>query len=354
MRDSHFADLAPVCPRCRTTLGQANRLEVLVSARRREDRLIDGILACSNPDCRLEYPVIGGLPSLVPDVRAFVQEALFHLLSRDDVSGEVESLLGDAAGAGSGFDAVRQQQSSYGWDHWNDLDPEGGEGGGAVLACLEAALNLLPEAPSGPILDLGCATGRSSFHLADRLGLPVVGVDLNVPLIRIARRVLDDGVVRMPVRRGGVVYDRREFPVELPSAAKVDFWVGNALSLPFVDETFGLVAALNVVDCLASPRDGLIEIARVLKPGGVVLVACPFDWSPSVTPMEQWIGGHSQRASHKGAPEAALDRLLADPTLGLVPIAPARDVAWRVRLHDRATVDYQTHVVALKKAEGAA
>ncbi len=354
MRDSHFAELSPLCPRCRTSLGQANPVEVLVSARRIGDRLVDGILACTNPDCRLEYPVIGGLPALVPDVRAFVQEALFHLLCRDDVSGEVESLLGDAAGAGSGFDAVRQQQSSYGWDHWNDLDPEGGEGGGAVLACLEAALNQLDQAPSGPVLDLGCAAGRSSFHLADRLGLPVVGMDVNVPLIRIARRVLDDRMVRIPHRRGGVVYDRHEFPVELSSAEKVDFWLGNALSLPFVDGTFGLVAALNVIDCLASPRDGLVEIARVLKPGGVVLIACPFDWSPSVTPMEQWIGGHSQRASHKGAPETALDRLLADGTIGLAPIGPAKDVGWRVRLHDRASVDYQTYVVALRKAEGIA
>lgn len=354
MRDTHFADLTPICPRCRTSFGQANRLEVLVSALRRSDRLVDGILVCTNPDCRLEYPIIGGLPALVPDVRAFVQEALFHLLCRDDLSGEVESLLGDAAGAGSGFDAVRQQQSSYGWDHWNDLDPEGGAGGGAVLDCLEAALNQLSEAPGGPVLDIGCATGRSSFHLADRLGLPVVGMDVNVPLIRIARRVLDEGVVRIPLRRGGVVYDRREFPVELASADKVDFWIGNALSLPFVDETFGLVAALNVIDCLASPRDGLAEIARVLKPGGVALVACPFDWSPSVTPMEQWIGGHSQRAPHKGASETALDRLLADGALGLAPIAPAKDVAWKVRLHDRASVDYQTYVVALRKAEGVA
>jgi len=323
-----------------------------ISTDRRDGRVVDGILVCSNPACRQEFPIVGGLPVMVSDVRGFVQEALFHLLARDDVSGEVESLLGDAAGAGSGFDAVRQQQSSYGWDHWSDLDPEEGQGeGGGVLACLEAGLGMLPEAPAGPVLDLGCATGRSSFHLADRLGHMVVGVDLNVPLIRIARRVLDDGMVRVPVRRGGVVYERREFPVELASSARVDFWVGNALSLPFDDATFGLVVALNLIDCLASPADGLREIARVLRPGGAAIIACPFDWTPAVTPMEAWLGGHSQRGSHRGASEVALDRLLADGALGLKPLAPARDVAWKVRLHDRATVHYQTHVVVLGREE---
>lgn len=352
MRDFHFTQLAPVCPRCRAASGTGHRLEALTQSVRQDGRLMDGILACTNAGCRQEFPVIGGLPALVPDVRAFLGDAMFHFLSRDDISAEVESLLGDAAGAGSGFDAVRQQQSSYGWDHWSDLDPDDQEGGGgAVLAGLEAGLNLLPEAPAGPVLDLGCATGRTSFHLADRLGLPVVGVDLNVPLIRIGQRVLLDGVVRYPLRRGGVVYDRREFPVTLPAAAQVDFWVGDALSLPFADASFGLVSALNLIECLSSPKDGLAEIARVLKPGGAAVIACPFDWSAAVTPMESWIGGHSQRGSLKGSPEAVLDKLLAEGGLGLSPLAPGRDVAWRVRLHDRATVDYQTHVVALRKTE---
>src|SRR5690606_26502511 len=84
-----------------------------------------GILGCTG--CGAEYPVIDGLPVIVPDVRRFVQDNLFYLMARQDLPPLLESLLGDAAGPGSGLDSIRQHVSSYAWDHWGDHDPQEGE-----------------------------------------------------------------------------------------------------------------------------------------------------------------------------------------------------------------------------------
>ena len=81
---------------------------------------------------------------------------------------------------------------------------------GAVVRCLEQGLSLLSRGVEPPAIDLGCSVGRSTFVLAGRCDGPVLGVDVNFSMLRLAARVLRSGVVRYPRRRVGIVYDRRE------------------------------------------------------------------------------------------------------------------------------------------------
>jgi SAM-dependent methyltransferase len=55
-----------------------------------------------------------------------------------------------------------------------------------VLFYCERCLAALAKQP-GRVLELGCGTGRITLPLADR-GIPVIGVDLSLPMLRVLRR----------------------------------------------------------------------------------------------------------------------------------------------------------------------
>lgn len=353
---SHFEAFAPVCPLCRLRQARSTPLRVGFVAVERGDVILEGALHCSDPDCAMEYPIIDGIPLLVPDVRRYVTENIAYLNARDDLSPYVESLLGDCAGPESHLDSSRRYTSSYAWDHYGDLDPDGPQGGelGDAMRCLSRGLSEIDDLACDRAIEIGCAAGRGTFTLAEETGGLALGLDLDVPMLRVASRVLHTGVARYPLRRVGLVYDRRAFPVEMPGAERVDFWAADALALPLPAEAAGLAVALNVLDCVRSPVDLLAGIEGVLAPGGHAVLTTPFDWSVNATPAHAWIGGHSQRGPGGGA-SAPLLRALLTPgalpqsTASLECVAEVDAVPWRVRLHDRQTVHYQAHLVVARR-----
>jgi SAM-dependent methyltransferase/uncharacterized protein YbaR (Trm112 family) len=345
----HFEALRPVCPRCRADDLDLQLELAEVTLGDRTD-VLQGALHCPPEGCRQEYPILDGIPIIVPGVRAYVSQHAAHLLCRDDLTPLLESLVGDCCGPGSVLDATRQYLSSYASGHYDDLDPESStDQQGSVLDVLERGLDLAGEVPTGPAIDVGCAVGRPAFALAERREGLVLGVDLNFAMLRVASSALRDGVARYPLRRVGLVYDRREAPVRLPGMDRVDFWACDALALPFADDAFALATSLNVLDCVPVPRDHLATLGRVLVPGGRALIATPYDWSPTATPVESWLGGHSQRGEERGSSEAMLRTLLTPgahpssvPSLRLA--AEAEGLPWRVRIHDRYTATYSVHL----------
>jgi SAM-dependent methyltransferase/uncharacterized protein YbaR (Trm112 family) len=361
LRRSHLEALAPLCPVCRAR-GAESPLALSDIYKEEGDHLVEGALRCTDPACLSEFPILDGIPLLLPNLRAYVAGAIDQIQARADLAPETESLLGDCCGPGSPYDVTRQHLSTYAWDHWADLDPEEvpeevpADSPGSVVRLLERALALAGDLPSGPLLDLGCAAGRTTFALANQAlpGCQVLGVDLGFPLLRVAATALRQGRVRYPRRRVGVVYERRELPVQLPGSESVDFWAADATALPFRDGTFAAIVALNVLDCVGSPYDLLATLPHLLAPGGKALLTCPYDWSPGATPVEAWIGGHSQRGPGRGASEPALRALLtpgAHPAAipGLRIVAEVESIPWRVRLHDRSAVEYRVHLVVVER-----
>lgn len=359
MRLTHFEALTPLCPNCR----RAGASHALVLARIEEEQDEDvrsGILQCEG--CGSEYPILDGLPVIVPDLRRYIQDSLFYLLARSDLSGDVEGLLGDAAGPGTGLDAIRQHTSSYAWDHWGDRDPRraedvcpGNAAPGSIAGLTEAGLSLAGDLAQGPILDVGCGGGRSLATLAERTGRMSLGIDVSVPLARFSRRAVVDGLVAYGLRRIGLVYEPRRFEPKLDPqvSALCDVWICDVLALPFTDQRFAMTAGFNVVDCLADPVGGLREIDRVTRDGGSAMIATPFDWSAAVTPVEAWLGGHSGRGLHKGSGAEVLDLILSDGPQavgGLRRRKPALDIEWHVRLHDRSCMTYLARLVLAEKA----
>jgi SAM-dependent methyltransferase/uncharacterized protein YbaR (Trm112 family) len=365
LRPGHLSSFSPLCPVCRAR-GAESPVALSSTYLEEGEHVVEGALRCSDPGCLSEFPILDGIPLLLPNLRAYVAGSIDAISSRDDLSAATLSLLGDCCGPGSSFDITRQHLSTYAWDHYADLDPQevpeevradsqnSQDAPGSILRVLAKGLDLLGDLPPGPILDLGCATGRTTFALAEATGCQVLGADLGFPLLRLASTALRRAQVRYPRRRVGVVYDRRDFPVRLAGSERVDFWGCDATALPFRQGTFAAIVALNVLDCVPFPYDLLAALPRLLAPGGKALLTCPYDWSPGATPVEAWIGGHSQRGPAGGASEPALRALLtpgAHPAAisGLRIVAEEESVPWRVRLHERSAVLYRVHLLVVER-----
>jgi len=272
LRRGHFAAFVPHCPRCAGAAAGRHPLLLASVFAEQDDDVRAGMLHCSNAACRHEYPIIDGIPLILPRLRTLLAERGVELFLRDDLAEPLESLLGDAIGPNSWFDVMRQTISTYAWDGWADLDPEEpapdatAPAPGAARRCLDALLALAGDAPAGRVLDLGCGAGRTTFDLAARHPEALVlGIDVNLALLRLAHGAMR-GRICYPRRRIGLVYDRRAFAVDLPAAARVDFWACDAAALPFEPGAAALIAALNLLDCVPDPAALLAALGTALRP----------------------------------------------------------------------------------------
>jgi SAM-dependent methyltransferase/uncharacterized protein YbaR (Trm112 family) len=348
----HFETLAPICPHCRT-----GALRLTHQIRAAQDDVLEGLIECSNRECRHLYPIVDGIPILLADLRSFVQNQPLALLGREDLSGEMMSVLAECYGPSSPLDTMRLHLSMYGWTHYGDLDQEEPSGTPAVVTILETGLDRLGEAGIGPgevVADLGCAVGRSTFELADRTkgtDSLVLGLDLNFSMLRVAAGVLRTGRARYPLRRVGLVYEERIVDVPTEGSERIDFWCVDASALPFAPETLDIAASINLIDSVQSPLDHLTSLRDVLRPGGGALVASPFDWSPNVTEIEAWVGGHSPYDERGGRSENVLRSLIGGdhPVAvdGLEVIDEIDGLEWPVRLHDRSVMHYRVDLFVL-------
>ncbi len=349
--------MAPVCPVCRRNKSPDSLLSLGAVMKQTGDLIIEGVLVCTNRSCMSEFPIIDGIPIVMADLRQYISRNYQWIMNRTDLSDVTESLIGDCCGPESTYDAQRRYLSSYAFDHYGGMNPYQEDPSsvvpGSILHLVREGLNRAGSGISAPVLDMGCAVGRSAFELAENSDDIVLGVDLNFSMLKTAQTILREGIVRYPLRRGGVVYDRREFPVTFKNAEQVDFWCCDVAGLPFADNTFGLAASFNVIDCVASPYGHLVELARVLLPAphGKAIITTPYDWSASATAIEAWIGGHSQRSETRGDSPGLVRSLLSSGEFpqsidGARIISETESIPWPVRIHDRSVVQYDVHLIA--------
>ncbi len=98
----------------------------------------------------------------------------------------------------------------------------------------------------GRCLEIGVGTGRIALPLA-RAGVPIVGVDISREMLR--RLVLNAGGAPPPIA------------------------VADAARLPFRDHVFASAIASHVFHLIPDWTTAIGELARVLRPGGVVFAS---------------------------------------------------------------------------------
>jgi SAM-dependent methyltransferase len=116
--------------------------------------------------------------------------------------------------------------------------------------------------PSTTVIDVGCGAGRHAFE-AYRRGADVVAFDRDASELRSV-----DTILRAMAEKG-----------EAPAAASAKVVLGDALSLPYADETFDCVIASEILEHIPHDDAAIAELVRVLKVGGTLAVSVP-RWLP--------------------------------------------------------------------------
>jgi SAM-dependent methyltransferase len=115
------------------------------------------------------------------------------------------------------------------------------------------------------LLDLGCGGGRHAFE-AMRRGARVVALDHS------AAELKDVGAVSAAmIDSGEITWDAWAGVVN-----------GDALDIPFPDDTFDRVVTAEVLEHIWDDERAIAELVRVLRPGGRLAVTVPTRWPERV------------------------------------------------------------------------
>jgi hypothetical protein len=213
----------------------------------------------------------------------------------------------------------------------------------SVASLINKALVLAGDPKIDKALEVGCCVGRGTFQLAEQTCALTLGIDVSPLFLRKALQVQKTGKATYDLRRSGLLYERQEIPFKSANSQNVDFWAADAMALPFADQSIAFISALNVIDCVPSPVAMLQEVVRTTN--RFAAICSPWDWTGSVTPEENWIGGHSPRANYQGDSAQILKSLLP-PSIRVV--AEEKDIPWGVRMHDKHTASYKTDLIVLE------
>lgn len=134
--------------------------------------------------------------------------------------------------------SIRFDRAAGYYDRTRALPPE--------LARRQTELLVVEIGDRRPVVEVGVGTGRIALPLVSE-GVPVIGLDLSRPMMEQLRANAGD-----------------------TAAALVE---GDATRLPFTGGSVGGVLIVHVLHLVPSWQDVVAEVARVLRPGGRLLVS---------------------------------------------------------------------------------
>ena len=164
---------------------------------------------------------------------------------------DTEARIAAHYGAGNLYDRIMNAVSASGVapealtpDHLKPVDEFHIGGAEATVALLDQ----LTIGPDTKVLDVGCGIGGTARLLAGHYGADLTGIDLTPEFVETAERLTD------------------------AVGLKAGFVEGNALDLPFDDESFDLATLIHVGMNLPDKARLFREAARVLRHGGTFAI----------------------------------------------------------------------------------
>jgi ubiquinone/menaquinone biosynthesis C-methylase UbiE/uncharacterized protein YbaR (Trm112 family) len=229
------------CPKCRGSLV----LDPLSRSSVESEEVALGLLHCPGEHW---YPVVGGIPRMLPDALEEHWPVLSGLVGSSS-SGQVRSLADRRAGnAGQDYDRRTRANYSLEWDHheigdrtwsmeledrvqWFFIDP----------------IRIPKEQLAGKVmLDAGCGNGSQSVAYTE-VGLEVVAIDLS-----------------SGVEKGYAFRQRR--PGARPD--RVHFVQGDLQHPPLAAGTFDIIHSAGVLQATSDTEQTFRGLCPLLKPGG--------------------------------------------------------------------------------------
>lgn len=159
-------------------------------------------------------------------------------------------------------------------------------GGRAATACLIDRLEILPDMN---VLDVGCGLGGAARYVAESWSAHVTGIDLTPEYIDAARILTE---------RAGL-------------AGSVSFDCGNALDLPYGEQSFGAAYTIHAAMNVINKDEFYFNVHRVLKPGamfGIYDMLAGFNEIMLKFPVPWATGWNSCFLSRPGDLEVTLER----------------------------------------------
>ncbi|GAC47157.1 class I SAM-dependent methyltransferase [Gordonia aichiensis] len=115
------------------------------------------------------------------------------------------------------------------------------------------------------VIDIGAGQGRHSFEMFRR-GADVIAFDQS----------------ESDMADVAEMFDAMMAEGQVPADAKARAEVGDALRLPYADNSFDVVLMSEILEHIPSDEEAIAEMARILKPGGVGAVTVPRYWPEKV------------------------------------------------------------------------
>ncbi|HEX2194416.1 MAG TPA: class I SAM-dependent methyltransferase [Candidatus Limnocylindria bacterium] len=141
------------------------------------------------------------------------------------------------------WDAIASDYVAYAEESWATDEPRWG-----IWGIREAEVHLLPDDLSGKdVIELGCGTAYVSAWLARR-GANVIGIDNSPAQLETARRLQDQHDLHFPLV------------------------LGNAEDVPLPDASFDYAISEYGAALWADPYRWIPEAARLLRPGGELML----------------------------------------------------------------------------------
>ena len=219
-----------VCPQCKRLLTCTAFSEI-------GTEVLEGILTC---DCGKWYPIIGGIPRLLPDsLRAD------YLLDNNDFlekyRDKIHQIIGSTNIKDASINLKRRTSDSFGfeWDTFSEVIEEYETNFLSYVSPVEKSFFR-----DKLVLDAGCGAGRHSYYAA-KFGAEVVAMDLS-KAVEAAYR------------------NSRQF-------SKVHVVQADIYSLPF-RKKFDYIFCIGVLHHLPGPQKGFEKLVELLRPNSLISI----------------------------------------------------------------------------------
>lgn len=162
-------------------------------------------------------------------------------------------------------------------------------------ACAQKAIEYSKSTQQKRALDLGCATGRASFELAQVFD-HVDGIDYSQVFIDAAVELQINGRISYAQNGEGALKNQTIIDLSVysfgASRANVAFSQGDACNLAPQFKEYDLVMATNLIDRLYEPQLFLNSIHERINVSGYLVLTSPYTWLEEYTQKKFWIGGY--------------------------------------------------------------